>query len=99
MAGQGTARVHRDVVLTVLRAHGVESYPSEACDGQTVFTKNGVYEAYSFPEQVSRRMLERMKRKFDIPIHHFFNPQMAPGGIPLPPNVSLMRPKANRKTS
>jgi len=73
----------------------VESYPSEIA-GQTVFTKNEVYEAYDLPELVTRRMLDVLKRKFDVPIHHFFNPQMVPGASPLPANVSVIRPKASQ---
>jgi hypothetical protein len=79
----GPSFVSRDVVLSVLRAHGVECYPSELDSNVIVLTKGELYEAQALPEAIGRRMLDRFKRKFDVPIHHFFNPHLA-----IPDNVT-----------
>ena len=40
--------------------------------------KGGTVLAEVLPEWLSRKTLHYLARKFDIPIHHFYNPEMAP---------------------
>ncbi len=45
-----------------------------------VLAKGDLVEARTLPDYVCRRLLQHLHRKFDVPIHHFYNPLMAPGG-------------------
>ena len=66
-------------VLSVLKACGVEvqvkSYNgAEVC----ILTKGSIVEARQLDSHVGRRVLHGLQRKFDIPIHYFYNPLEAP---------------------
>lgn len=43
-----------------------------------VLGKDLVRDVQEFPESVSRQTLHYLSRKFNVPIHHFFNPLEAP---------------------
>ena len=78
MSNDGT--VHRLVVETVLESHSVDLYRmgSNNSAQTTVMIKGGIVIALVMPERVSRKTLHYLKRKFNVPIHHFYNPEMAP---------------------
>ena len=69
--------VHRDVVVHVLERHrvGVEISCING-SAEATLARNGVVVVYVLPDMVGRRMLHTLKRKFDIPIHHFYRPEM-----------------------
>ena len=66
-------------VLSVLKAYGVE-VRVESYNGAEMYilTKGSIVQAHQFDSHVGRRVLHGLKRKFDIPIHHFYNPLEAP---------------------
>jgi hypothetical protein len=73
--------VGRATVIDVLQRHGVEV----SCDdggpggsGMVILIKDGKLNARVLPSEVSRPVLRYLARLFDIPIHHFYNPHMAP---------------------
>lgn len=70
--------VDRSVVIDVLRRHGVAVYDQEPGSAKVVLKKGDLMETHEFDESVDRRTLHYLKRKFDIPIHHFFHPHEAP---------------------
>jgi hypothetical protein len=43
--------------------------------------KGRAFEVIAIPEECGRKLLHYLSRKFTTPIHHFYNPLMAP---PLP---------------
>jgi hypothetical protein len=61
----------------VLKAHGVGV--SDKGDGVWLLVKQGIIETRFLHNDVSKKTLHYFQRKFDIPIHHFYNPQMATG--------------------
>jgi hypothetical protein len=69
--------VDRHTVIRVLKASGVViSNQKNGPAGMLVLAKNGYFESRRIPEVVHKRMLNVFKRKFDIPIEHFFNPHL-----------------------
>ena len=68
-----------DVVAT-LRAHGVD-IASQSLNGdvRTAMMKGQIVEVQVFPHTVNRHMVNRLARKFDVPVHHFYHPEVAPG--------------------
>ena len=68
------------IVETVLESHSVDLRLKHSIDNAqiTVMIKDGTVLAEVLPERVSRRTLHYLSRKFNIPIHHFYNPEMAP---------------------
>ena len=63
--------VTRNAVVKVLEHHGV----SVVMDGESVTCiKETIAETYIMPDRVNNRMLQHLKRKYDIPIHHFYYP-------------------------
>ena len=75
MADSG--EVLRDTVVHVLERHGVGVEISHLNGrAEAIPARNGVVVAYVLPGRVGRRMLHTLKRKFDIPIHHFYHPEM-----------------------
>jgi hypothetical protein len=69
--------VHRDTVIKVLRAGGVDV--SRDGDRFTLAKKDVAIQTYVLPLQVERKMLFRFQHRYQIPIHWFFNPEMIPG--------------------
>ena len=72
--------VLRQSVLDVLARHGVEI--STDPDGvQSLLVKDGkppLVLVVTIPDSVENRLPQRLQREFGIPIHHFYNPLMAP---------------------
>ena len=74
----GSGKVRRETVIDVLRRHGVAVYPRETGSDILILCKGDVIEVLLLPPVVERRLLHYLQRKFDVPIHHFFNPLEAP---------------------
>jgi hypothetical protein len=73
--------VGRNTIIDVLQRHGVEV----SCDddgpagpGMMILIKGDKIDSRKLPSEVSRPVLRYLARLFDIPIHHFYNPLMAP---------------------
>ena len=65
-------------VMDVLRRHRVEVSRVSVESSDFVLVKGSVTEVQRIPDSVRRRTLHYLARKFDIPIHHFFDPLRAP---------------------
>lgn len=70
--------VDRVTVINVLRRHKVEVsfIPGEKDAALLVKGKN--IEVKILENPIGRRMLHYLEHKFGVPIHHFYNPLMAP---------------------
>jgi len=73
--------VDKAVVIDVLKRHGVEV----SCDdggpggpGMYIFVRGEKVDCRRLLPNVHRRVLQRFKRLFGVPIHHFYHPYMAP---------------------
>ncbi len=73
-----TGVVARANVIDVLRRHQVEVSRASVDSPEFVLVKGSVTEVQPIPDSVRRQTLHYLARKFDIPIHHFFNPLRAP---------------------
>ena len=72
----GSGAVARASVLEVFRRHHVDVAEGE--DGESVILAgNGAVEAHVLMAYIPRRQLHRFARVFDIPIEHFYHPEMA----------------------
>jgi hypothetical protein len=63
----------RERVLEVLRFHGVDVFVSENI---THLSKERVQLDFAFPDRLNRRTLQMLSRRFGIPIHHLFRPEL-----------------------
>lgn len=70
--------VAASTVIDVLRRHGVAVSLEDGEPSKFVLGKDLVRDVQEFPESVSRQTLHYLSRKFNVPIHHFFNPLEAP---------------------
>jgi hypothetical protein len=78
MADDGS--VTRKIVIEVLQRNGAEI--SEQPDKADMYLiVKGEFEIIAIPEICGRGLVHYLSRKFTAPIHHFYNPLMAP---PLP---------------
>ena len=70
-----------DVIVSVLRAHGVDISSQSLDDGNvhTTIMKSTIVEVQVFPPTVNRHMVNRLAHKFCIPVHHFYHPEVADG--------------------
>jgi hypothetical protein len=75
----GNGDIDLDVVLRVLQACGVAVSQQPEKDLFT-FEKDDIIEVYELDPTVKRRMIQRFSRKFNIPIHYFYNPRQVPPG-------------------
>ncbi len=77
--GSEDGYVGRTIVIDVLQRNGVQiSRQEEGLDGMLVLVKGEVVDTRRIPDEVSRRVLQYFQRRFSVPIHHFYNPLMAP---------------------
>lgn len=85
MADGGEVTKH--AVLGVLGAHEVEVHQQESNGDVQVsmLARRDAVLSIKLYDQVGRQVLHKLARKFDIPIHHFYHPEMAP----LPPNTPI----------
>ncbi len=65
--------VKRSIVLDVLKKHNVFV---AAKSNEFTLNKGDIVEVYRFPDPLHRRMIHRLSRKFDIPIHHFYHQEL-----------------------
>lgn len=76
--------VSRAVVLRVLQAHGIDLSDSKGDNPFTLTTlakRKGpktTTQIHALPDPVRRRMVSYLSRKYGVPIHHFYNENMAP---------------------
>lgn len=73
-----TGVVSKANVIDVLRRHRVEVSRASEDSSDLVLVKGSVTEVQPIPDSVRRQTLHYLARKFDIPIHHFFDPLRAP---------------------
>lgn len=67
-----TGEVDIKTVLVALENNGVAVTEQE--DGSYILENEHTIEVHRLPPYVRKRMLQYLKRKFGIPIHHFYNP-------------------------
>jgi len=73
--------VGRATVIDVLQRHGVEVSCDDggpAAPGMMILIKADKIDSRKLSGEVSRPVLYYLARLFSIPIHHFYNPIMAP---------------------
>lgn len=72
----------KKVAIEILRHSGVDVY--ETPNGEVVVTNGDTTYAYVWPAFLGRRTLHELQRRFRVPIHHFFNPDLVlpPKGDP-----------------
>lgn len=70
-----SGEVDLKTVIEVLRNNRVAVTAQK--DGTFIIEKDETIEVHNLKPQVSKRMLQYLKRKFDVPIHHFYNPLMS----------------------
>lgn len=83
MADDG--KVPRAIILEILRARGVDlgvgGPPTAGEKPETKLAKGSdpkeTLNVYVLPDLVNRRMVQYLARKYGVPIHHFYNPDMA----------------------
>lgn len=83
MADDG--KVPRATVLEILKTRGIDqSSPSKPKAGdkpETTLAKGSdpkeTLNVFALPDRIGRRMLQYLSRKYAVPIHHFYNPDMA----------------------
>jgi len=75
----GTGDVELDVVIKILQACNV-AISRQTEKNLIIFEKDEIIEVHELGLAVSRRMIQRFSRKFNVPIHYFYNPdQILPG--------------------
>jgi hypothetical protein len=79
-----TGEVRRETVLHVLQFHHVEiTDPDPVEPTSTLLIRGQIVWSKTLPEWCGRRLVQDLKRTFDIPIHHFYHPEMMVGNIPV----------------
>jgi hypothetical protein len=73
--------VVRSIVVDVLKRNGTEVSAQPGKADMFLLVKGGVFEIIALPDICGRKLVRYLSRKFVAPIHHFYNPLMAP---PLP---------------
>ncbi len=68
--------VQSEIVINVLRAHGVDVSRRRGTIDMWIFAKGKIVEVHKLDCYISRRILHHLQYKFNIPIHHFYNPHM-----------------------
>lgn len=70
--------VIRSVVIDVLERNGAEVSADPSKADMFVLVKADIVEVVHVPERCRRQLVRYLSRKFTTPIHHFYNPIMAP---------------------
>jgi hypothetical protein len=76
MVDPDTGEVDRETVFNVLRHHKVDMSPDPLQSGNMLMVKGSVAISLPFDAWVKRKTTDLLKRKFNIPVHHFFKPEM-----------------------
>ncbi len=71
--------VSKAVALEVLECHDVEHFDDPTTPGNTVTVRGDVIDSKEIPEYLDRDLLQYYKRKFGVPMHHFYHPDVAQG--------------------
>jgi hypothetical protein len=71
-----TGEVDRDTVLAVLRYHKVDVSPDPLEEGNVLMVRSQIVRSIPLDPWVKRKTTDFLKRTFNIPIHHFFRPEM-----------------------
>jgi lipase chaperone LimK len=64
-------------VLRALRAHGVSAFLEDESRQAYTLERGEFFESAILSGEISARYLQYLKRKLDIPIHHFWHPEEA----------------------
>jgi hypothetical protein len=81
MAGDGS--VSRVIVLRVLEIHEIDLSSGKRDNPfpLTIAAKGTdpkeTLQVHALPERLNRRMLQYLARRYDVPIHHFYNENIA----------------------
>jgi hypothetical protein len=70
--------VVRSIVIDVLKRNGSEVSAQTDATEMFLIVKGEVFEIVAIPERCGRKLVRYLSRKFKTPIHHFYNPLMAP---------------------
>jgi len=70
--------VIRRIVIEVLERNEAEVSPQPDCADMFLIVKGEIFEIVAIPEVCGRKLIHYLSRKFTTPIHHFYNPDMAP---------------------
>ena len=80
MIDPDSGEVDRDTVLLVLRFHKVDVSPDPNVPNLFNLARGDEPpEAKIIDPWVGRRMIQYLKRRFAIPVHHFYRPEMMTG--------------------
>lgn len=71
-----TGEVDRETVLLVLRHYHVGVADDPENPGCMILIKDEVVESKPIPKLVGKRLLQYFKRRYGVPIHHFYHPDM-----------------------
>jgi hypothetical protein len=74
-----SGQVHKDSILAVLRFHQVEVVVDSEQEGNFLLVRGDIVKSVAIEEWSERRFVQYLKRTFDIPIHHFYHPEMMGG--------------------
>lgn len=74
-----TGDVDQDTVIRVLKVHRFTVSKQEDINLNDMFSisKGDVSLSMRLPPRVKRRLLHFLSRRFGVPIHHFYHPEMA----------------------
>jgi hypothetical protein len=76
MVDPDSGEVDRETVFNVLRRHKVDVSPDLLQPGNMLMVRGTIALSLPFDAWVKRRTTDLLKRKFGIPVHHFFRPEM-----------------------
>jgi hypothetical protein len=80
MVDPETGEVERATVLLVLRFHKVDiTDPDPVESDSTLLIRGEIVWSKPIPRSCGRRLIQDLKRTFDIPVHHFYRPEMMGG--------------------
>jgi len=70
--------VTRAVVIDVLQRNGAEVSEQPDKADMYLVLKGDEFQIIAIPESCTRKLVHYLSRKFTTPVHHFYNPLMAP---------------------
>jgi hypothetical protein len=76
MVDPDSGEVDRETVINVLRHHKIDVSPDPLLEGNTLMVRGLVAVSLPFDAWVKRKTTDLLKRRFGIPVHHFFKPEM-----------------------
>jgi hypothetical protein len=76
MVDPDSGEVDRETVVNVLRHHKVDVSPDPLEPSSMLMVRGNVAMSLPLDAWVKRRTTDLLKRRFNIPAHHFFRPEM-----------------------